>query len=377
MDTDVVVVGGGIAGLTTAYLLKQAGLRVIVLEKNTIGSGTTSKTTGKVTSQHGLVYAGLQKNHGEDTARIYGEANQEALEEIKKLIRQEKIDCGWQVADNYVYTTDLDRVEELRQEAKIAARLGLPASFENFTNLPFETPAAVKFSNQAKFNVQKYVLGLAAAVDGQGSYVFENSKASSYRDGDLPTVTVEGLSISAKDIVITTKIPAAPLLARGSYALLERPNTSYIVAGRYSGPLNDMFISPDEENYSILPWRDDTTSLLLIGGESHIPGLGIAEKRYQILTEYAEKHFGIVIEYRWKGMDYLAYDDIPLVGKLYPWSSHIYTATGFKKWGLTTSMVSARILHDLILKQRNPWARVFDSTRKGPIMSIPRYIMRA
>lgn len=371
------VVGGGIAGLTIAYLLKQAGLRVILLEKNTVGSGTTSKTTGKVTSQHGIIYGKLERTAGEDIARIYAQANQTALREIKNLIRQEKIDCDWQKADNYVYTTDRERLEEFRHEAKIAARLGLPASFETSVELPFDTVAAVKFSGQAKFNVQKYVAGLAARINGNGSYIFEQSNVSSYRDGELPTVSAEGCTISAKDIVVATKIPSAPLVARAGYALLEHPQTSYVVAGRYSGPLRDMYISPDEEHYSILPWSDGSNNLLLIGGESHTPGLGSAQKRYQKLSFYAEKHFGVVVDYVWKGMDYLAYDDIPLIGKLYPWSSHIYAASGFKKWGLTTSMVAGMILHDLILGQRNHWAKVFDSTRKEPILSIPGHIMKS
>ncbi len=377
LDIDAVIVGGGITGLTTAYLLKQSGLRVAVLEKNRIGSGTTGGTTGKVTSQHGLIYAELQKRLGQKTARIYGEANQTALERISQIIDQEKIDCGWERDDNYVYTADPKQIDKLRAEAKIAAELGLPASFETTLTLPFEVLGAVKFANQAKFNAQKYVLGLAKAVHGQGSYVFENSNVASFHDGRPAFVRTKTAKITCKDIIVATKMPAAPLAARFACAAWEYPTTSYIVAGWSDSRLKGMYISPDKKHYSILPISTGDKQLLLIGGEKHIPGLGSPAKRHQRLANYAQEHFGISsIAYRWKAMDYLAYDDVPLIGKVYPWSKHLYTATGFHKWGLSTSMVAGTILHDLITGQENPWAATFNSIRLKPITSIPHAIAK-
>ncbi|MBA3757546.1 FAD-binding oxidoreductase [Candidatus Saccharibacteria bacterium] len=377
LSVDVVIVGGGITGLTAAHLLKQSGQKVAVLEKNTIGSGTSSKTTGKVTSQHGLTYTDLSKHHGKKTARIYGEANQTALERIEQLIHKEKIDCDWQRDDNFVFTADPQQLAKFKKEAALAAGLGLPASFETRLTLPFKVKGAVKFANQAKFHIQKYMQGLAAAVNGQGSYVFERSNAVGMRDGTPGKVRTKHADVIAKDIIIASKIPAFPLIARGAYAALEYPHTSYIVAAPLEKSLTGMYISPDEDHYSILPVEMGAERLLLIGGQNHIPGLGSPTRRHQQLADYAEKHFGAKsISYRWKGMDYLAYDDIPLIGKLYPWSSHMYVATGFKKWGLSTSMVAGTILHDLITKQANPWAPVFNSMRLKPVMSIPRVIAK-
>jgi glycine/D-amino acid oxidase-like deaminating enzyme len=340
-ETDIVIVGGGIAGLTSAYLLKRAGYDVVVLEKNTIGSGTTSKTTGKITSQHSLIYDGLINKHGENTAKIYADANQQALQLIIQLIKKEKIDCDLELDDNYVFTTDTSQVDKFKSEAKIAAKLGLPATFQTKSDLPFKIKAAVKFSGQAKFNAQKYVLALAGLVNGQGSHVFENSEVTYFHSGRRIYVKSNGYEISAKNIIVATKVPAAPLVARGGYGFLEYPHTSYIVAAKYSGNLRGMYISPDKNHYSILPINTSEGQYLLIGGENHIPGLGSPHKRHKKLVDYARKHFGISsIEYAWKGMDYMAYDDVPLIGKLYPWSKNIYVATGFKKWGLTTSMVA-------------------------------------
>jgi glycine/D-amino acid oxidase-like deaminating enzyme len=378
IETDVVIVGGGITGLTAAYLLKQSGHRVVVLEKNTIGSGTTSHTTGKLTSQHNLIYEDLAKRLGEKTARIYAKANQAAVEKIAQIIKKEKINCEFEIDDNYVYTTDSNKITQFKAEAKTAAKLGLPATFETKLALPFKIQATVKFTGQAKFNPQKYVLGLAALVNGGGSYVFEHSNVTGFRDDTPVSVKTKSGTVTAKHAIVATKVPAAPLVARGGYAALEYPHTSYIVAGKFKGKLKGMYISPDNAHYSILPINHRKEQLLLIGGEHHIPGLAHPQKRYQRLADYAEKHFGIsAINYHWKGMDYLAYDDVPLIGKVYPWSKHLYTATGFKKWGLSTSMIAGMILCDEINGKKNPWAPVFNSMRAKPIASIPRAIAKS
>ena len=378
IEVDAAIAGGGIAGMTAAYLLKESGLRVAVLEKNTIGSGTTSKTTGKVTAQHGLIYADLQKRLGAKTAKDYADANLTALEEIKQLIRSKNVDCGFEIDDNYVFTTDPNKVDEFKEEAKIAAGLGLPASFETATNLPFVTQAAVKFTDQAKFNALRYVQALAGLVHGDGSFVFEHSNVNGFDDGVPASISTGTAKVSASDIIVTTKVPAMPLMARGGYAVLEYPHTSYIVAGKLPGKLKGMYISPDEGHYSILPVAHGTGQLLLIGGENHIPGLGSVSKRHQKLANYAEEYFGVKqIDYAWQGMDYMAYDGPPLIGKLYPWSKHMYVATGFRKWGLTTSMVAGMLLRDVITGRKNPWAETFDSTRPGPVRSIPSVLKQA
>ncbi len=369
---DVAIIGGGIAGLTSAYLLKKAGLSVAVLEKNTVASGTTGGTTGKVTSQHGIIYAELQKRHGTKTARAYANANQAAIEQIEQIIKKEKIDCDWHRADNYVYTTDERKISEFMSEAAAAKKLGLPASFETTSELPFDIAGAVRFRNQAYFNAHKYVRGLAKAVHGHGSFVFENSNVTKIKDGKLASVGANNATVAAKNIIVASKVPAWPLWARFSSALWEYPHTSYITAGTFKGNISGMYISPDSGHYSILPVKEGNKQLLLVGGENHIPGMGRPKKRHLKLARYAKQQFGVNPAYRWKAMDYIAYDKAPLVGRVYPWSKRLYTVTGFKKWGLTTSMVAGNLLRDIILNKPNELAIMFDSTRLKPIISIPR-----
>lgn len=377
ITVDVVIVGGGITGLTTAYLLKKSGLKVAVLEKNQLASGTTGGTTGKITSQHGLIYDKLQKKHGKKVARLYAEANENALKKIADIIKKEKIHCDFRRLDNYVYTTDQKQAESFKKEAKLAKQLGLPATHKDKLDLPLDIKAAVGFSNQATFHAANYVHGLAARVHGQGSYVFENSNTKLIHDSNPAVVATERATVTAKDIIIATKVPTGPLFARLAYAALEYPHTSYIVAGEYTGNLKGMYISPDDGQYSILPVKNGRKNLLLIGGENHIPGFGNSRHRQQKLANYAARHFGIKkIVYRWKAMDYIAYDYLPVVGKVYPWSRHLYTATGFKKWGLTTSMVAAQIMHDQILGKQNPLTDIFKPQRLTPITSIPNLVLQ-
>src|SRR5665213_2493852 len=318
IEVDVVVVGAGITGLTTAYLLKQAGYTVVVLDKATIGGGTTGRTTGKVTSQHNLIYTDLQKRLGTQKAKLYGQANQVAVELVEKIIRQEKIDCDWQSQDNFVFTTDPAKVGDYKVEAGTAARLGLSATFETDIPLPFGVKGAVKFSGQAKMNAQKYLIGLARKVDGGGSHVFENSNVTRIIGGSNCRVKANGATVRSKHIVVATNVPTLPLLARGAYCLFEYPVESYIVVGVPDKKYSGMYISSDKNNYSVLPMIQGDKKVILIGGEGHFSGMHVnRKKRYQKLAQYAQDHFGVTeIINKWSDRDYLAYDNVPLVGPL-------------------------------------------------------------
>lgn len=365
ITVDVAVVGAGITGLTTAYLLKNAGLTVAVVEKHTVGGGTTGRTTGKVTSQHNLMYADMEKRFDQKVTKMYGEANETAIREIERIISKEQISCDWERDDNYVFTADTKRLEEFKKEADAAVRAGLPASFETTSPLPFEIKAAVKFENQAKINTQKYLLGLAAAVQGGGSYTFENSNVIGIREGNPGRIKTAKGKVHAKHIVVASSVPTLPLAARGAYAVHEYPSESYIVAGAPDVELSGMYISPDKEHYSILPITIDGEDMLLVGGEGHFWGLrGNRHARFMRLANYADQHFGVrTIERMWSDRDYLPYDGIPLVGRLYPWSKRLYVATAFKKWGLSNGTAAAMILRDHITGSANPWAKIYDTQR--------------
>jgi glycine/D-amino acid oxidase-like deaminating enzyme len=373
LEVDVAIVGGGISGLNTGYLIKKAGFSVAIVERGKIARGTTGHTTGKVTSQHGIIYESLKQSLGESTAKIYGEANQEAIKQIETLIKNEKINCGWKRSDNFVYTRDSNQVKTYQKEAKTAQKLGLPATFETKTSLPFKIKGVVRFADQAQFNAKKYCISLASKINGNGSFVFENTRALGIRDGSPAKVRTKNGTISAKNTIVATNVPSPPLVARFGYCVLEYPQTSYIVAARTEFKLDGMYISTDKNEYSILPVKSGKDNYILIGGESHIRDMKFNKKtRSQRLSDYAEERFSAnSIDYRWSAWDYLAYDNVPLVGKIYPWSKHLYVISAFRKWGLTNSMVSAIILRDLITGEKNNWADIYNPMRTSPMKSIP------
>lgn len=373
IDCDVAIVGGGIAGITVAYKLKQAGLSVAVLEKNTIASGTTAGATGKVTMQHGLIYAELLRRFGDELTRRYAALSRKAFDDIRSLVKEKNIACDWHDADNFVYTADHKTTESLKWEVAVAAGMGLPASYETNLTLPFETIGAVKFAGQAYFSAVKYVRALAGLIDGGGSYVFEHSQAAGIHEGMPCTVKAEGGKITAKNLIVATKVPAAPLIGRFTYAASEYPLTSYVVAGKYEGDLKDMYISPDKSHYSLLPVHAGKDKLLLVGGENHVPGLKRSEPNHRKLADYAQRQFGIQeITFRWKAMDYLAYDNLPLVGRLYPWSKQAYMIGGFKKWGLNLSIVAANILTQAIVEGDRRNTELFAPHRLSAPALIPK-----
>lgn len=376
ISVDVAIVGAGITGLTAAYLLKESGLTVAVVEKDTVGAGVSGHTTGKITSQHNLIYAKLKDRLGDETARIYGQANEAALAEIERIIAKESLDCDFRREDNFVYTTDKSKVKQFKKEATVAAALGLPATFETTTGLPISVAGSVKFSNQAVFHIGKYLQGLAKVVHGGGSYVFEHSYVMGIREGKPGHVHTRNGSVKADDIIVATNVPTLPLMARGTYCIAEYPMQSYIVAGKPARPISGMYISPDKHHYSVMPAERNGEQLLLIGGEGHVPGSRInIRTRFRRLAKYAEEQFGITdIEYRWTHRDYLGYDDMPLVGRLYPWSKRIYTATGFMKWGMTNGTMASMILHDAIIGKPNKWAKTFDPHRLQAPAAIPKVI---
>jgi glycine/D-amino acid oxidase-like deaminating enzyme/nitrite reductase/ring-hydroxylating ferredoxin subunit len=364
------VVGGGITGVTAALLLKQAGATVAVLEARTVGSGTTGYTTAKVTSLHQLVYTELASSFGEQGARTYGEANQAGLKRIVRFADELGIECDLRRKPNYTYADDASGLGDVEREAELARRLGLPATLTTDIDLPFDVAGAVRFGDQAEFHPLRYLLGLAEQVPGAGSHVFEHARVLSVDQGEPCRVVANGRTVTADHVIVATGMP---ILDRGLYFARESPQRSYCIAvqTRRDAP-QGMYISAGEPIRSIRSHLLNGRELVLIAGEGHKPGAGDPVASYRRLTEWAHRHFDVEsVEYRWAAHDYMPADGMPYVGRLWPLSGRVLTATGFRKWGLANGTAAAMMLSDRIQGKENPWAQTFDSTRVKPLAAGP------
>jgi glycine/D-amino acid oxidase-like deaminating enzyme/nitrite reductase/ring-hydroxylating ferredoxin subunit len=361
---DVAVVGAGIAGLSTALALIERGATVAVLEAGRVCSGVTAYTTAKVSSLHGLVYAGLAKSHGDDAARAYGDANQSAIAQVAAWIDAHGIDCDFTRRSAFTYTTSTVTLEEIVQEVEVAQRLGLPASFTNTTELPFDVKGAVRFDDQAQFHPRQYCLGLAAAIVAAGGTVHEGTRVVDVDDGSPCTVRTDaGIELEAGQVVLATQLP---ILDRGGFFAKCHPTRSYAMAVRFgpgSPTPEGMYLSADEPTRSVRAALHD--ELVIIGGEGHKVGQDDdTRRRYDVLEAWARDTFDIVgIEHRWSAQDYASVDGLPFVGRQLP-GSKVFVATGFKKWGMTNGTAAGLLLADVMTGRTNPWSSTFDATRQ-------------
>jgi glycine/D-amino acid oxidase-like deaminating enzyme/nitrite reductase/ring-hydroxylating ferredoxin subunit len=368
LKVDVAVLGAGITGLTTAILLQQAGASVAVVEAGRVAGGVTGYTTAKITSLHGLVYAKVTSTFGAQGARTYGEANQEGLALIERLVEQLGIDCDFEHLPAFTYTEDRQRVSAIEEEVAAAQQAGLPASFATEIGLPFPVEGAVRLERQAQFHPRRFCIGLAEAIDGAGGQVFERTRALDLRLGFPCTVKTSHGRLRADHVVLATHLPffdPAGLFAKTS------PSRSYAVAVTLADPAPaGMYLSADAATRSVRPLVRGSNQAVL-AGEEHKTGHGRDTRtHYDALEGWARERFPVQsVDYRWSAQDYLPADDVPYIGRLIPGYGRLHVATGFKKWGMTHSAVAARLLRDQITGRPNPWSELFKATRLHPLAS--------
>lgn len=345
---DVIVIGAGMAGILTAYYLQKAGKKVLVLEANEVATGQTERTTAKITSQHGVKYSKLLRNVDRERAEGYAKAHEEAIKEYERLINELGIDCRFEKTTAYLYATVDERV--LKKEVKSASLLGIDAFYREKTELPFRVLGAVGFRNQACFQPLEFLKALCQKLT-----VLEHKKVLKIRGHEV--ITEEG-TFTAEKIVVATHYPIKNV--PGFYFLRQHQERSYVLVLSGCKKINGMYLGIDGEELSFR----QAGEYLLLGGYSHRTG---REKRCHArakLEEYARKYFPeATVEGFWAAQDCMPHDGIPFIGR-YSWlTPNLYVATGFQKWGMTSSMVAALLLRDEICGIRNPYSRVFTPQR--------------
>ena len=375
LECDVVVIGAGIVGVTAALSLSREGAKVALLEARRIGGGATGYTTAKVSSLHGLTYDQLSRSYGDETARDYGEANEAGLEEVASLVGGLGIDCDLRRKPNFTYTESERGRTRVLEEAGTAKRLGLPASFvAEAEGLPFPVAAAVRFSNQAEFHPLKYLNGLAAAAADDGCAVHEHSRVVSVDQGSPTRVkTEDGTTVTAEHAIVATHVP---ILDRGLYFARAHPERSYVLLAQLRGQVpQGMYLSDERPAHSLRSVPTEDGELLMVGGESHKAGQSDAAERYAALERWARERFDVAsVDHRWATQDWMPADNLPFVGRLWPFSSRVLTATGFRKWGLAMGTAAAGILADQVLGRENSWAGTFSPMRLHPLAGGPELV---
>jgi glycine/D-amino acid oxidase-like deaminating enzyme len=361
IHADVVVVGAGIVGLTTALLLEREGLSVAVLEMRRVAAGATGYTTAKLSSLHGLTYAGLARRIGKEKARAYGQANEAGIARVFALADELDIDCDLRRKPNYTYAEDESDRDSVRAEAELARELGLPAAYVEELDLPFPVAGAVRFDEQAEFHPVKYADGIAAALRGP---LHEGTMVTGLDSGAV--TTAGGARVHAGHVVVATHLS---FLDRGLYFARCHPERSYVVAGRVPERPAGMYLSTESPAHSIRAHGD----WLLVGGESHKTGQADAAERYRRLEAWARERFGLEPELRWATQDQMPVDGVPYVGRHDPFSSNVWVATGFKKWGLAMGTAAAELLTARIAGREHAWSELFDPNRIRPRAGAPTF----
>ncbi len=410
IETDICIIGGGITGISTAYYLTKENLKVTVLDMGKIGFQTTGNSTAKITSQHGLFYKYLKDSKGEDFARLYYDANEDAIKNIKKIVEKENIECDLECQSAYVLAANREEVQKVKDEVEVVRGFGGHAEYlereDIDKNLLILNPlAAIRFKNQAQFNSYKYTIELAKVCKNLGANIYENTKVVDVRNEKdyYYLETEDGYKIKAKYLVITTKypiinmpgfyfmkmyqstsygisIPVKEKLFDGMYITSTNPKVSLRMAKVDNNIIKDVvdgnienYAKQDKENRKRVKEKQnskiDNEYVLIVVGADHKTGEKTdLSNSYKKLENIAKQIYpqGKVENY-WNTEDCITLDKIPYIGKYSNMWENAYVATGFNKWGITTSNIAANIITDMIIGRKNRYEDIFISTRVEPV----------
>ncbi|MDD5923737.1 MAG: FAD-dependent oxidoreductase [Clostridia bacterium] len=342
--TDVLIIGGGMAGILIAYDLHQKGVNYILVEKNSICSENTQNTTAKITYQHGLIYSKIIKMYGIEFAEKYLKINSDALMRFNDLCKD--IDCDFEEKRNYIYTRN-DR-SKLEKELEILQKLKTDCELCENVNIPIDTKGAIMTPNQAQFNPMKFIANISQSLN-----IYENTHVLEMIGN---TAVTDCCKIYANKVICTTHFPF--INKHGSYFFKLYQHRSYVLALENCPNVDGMYVDEEDTGFS---FRNYDKYLLLGGGGGRT---GKKNKSWSDLREFAKKNYPNYIEkFFWAAQDCMSLDGIPYIGQYSKNTPNFYVATGFNKWGMTSSMVASMIISDIILGKENDFEDVFNPSR--------------
>ena len=344
LKTDVLIIGGGMAGILCAHFLAQAGINHTLVEADRICCGVSGGTTAKITAQHGLIFHKLLRSFGAERTHMYLQANLDAVEQFRQLCANTP--CDFQTKGNYVYCPEPSSL--LEQELSALEQLGYSARFVTDLPLPISTAGAVCFPDQGQFHPLKFAAGLLSGLN-----IYEHTPVRTF---DGRRFCTDRGKITAEKVIVATHFPI--FNKHGAYFLKMYQHRSYVLALSNAPELNGMYVDNHPKGMSFRTHN----GLLLLGGGDHRTGK--QGGNWQELTSFVRTHYPHAQEkYRWAAQDCISLDSVPYIGQYAKGTPNVYVATGFNKWGMTASMVAAGLLRDLVLDRANPLTQVFSPSR--------------
>lgn len=377
LDVDVAIVGGGITGITSAYLLANEGLKVVLVEADRLLNGTTGHTTAKVTAQHGLIYDELIQNIGFSKAKLYYEANAEALRFIQRTVEQNQIDCDFSQQDAYLYATTEKYAGKLEKEVRAYEKIGINGELVQNIPLDLDVQNALVMKNQAQFHPVKYLARLVQQVTEKGGQTFEGTTAVNVEPGKQPVVlTRNGSRITCNQVLACSHFPFYE--GTGLYSAKMHASRSYILSAKTKKPYpGGMYLSAGSPVRSLRSVKINGEDQVLIVGESHQTGQGEdTMNHYKALQDFGEQTLGLEqISYRWSAQDLITLDKVPYIGEITEDQPRILIATGYRKWGMTNGTAAALLFRDMVLDKKNAYQELFTPSRFYATPSLKHFLV--
>jgi glycine/D-amino acid oxidase-like deaminating enzyme/nitrite reductase/ring-hydroxylating ferredoxin subunit len=380
VQADVCIVGAGISGMTTAYLLSKEAKRVIVLDDGPIGGGMTGRTTAHLVNALDDRYFELERLHGEDGARLAAESHTAAIDRIESIVKAEQIDCEFERLDGYLFVPPNDAKQILDDELEACLKAGL--KLEKVERAPIEnydTGPALRFPNQGQFHPLKYLAGLAKAIQRNGGRIYTNTHVRKIEGGDRATVeTSGGAVVTADAVVVATNSPVNDLVAIHTK---QAAYQTYVIGARVpKGSVTKALYwdTPDPYHYLRLETVGkgaNAYDVLIVGGEDHKTGQeDDANRRFGILERWTRQRFPMIesIEYRWSGEVLEPIDGLAFIGRNPLDEPNVFIATGDSGNGMTHGTIAGILITDLIMGRENEWAELYEPARKT-LRALPEF----
>jgi glycine/D-amino acid oxidase-like deaminating enzyme/nitrite reductase/ring-hydroxylating ferredoxin subunit len=375
LKVDVAIVGAGIVGLHAAYLLRDSGLKIAVLEAREVGRQATGRSTAKVTSQHGLKYASLTRDFGKESAKLYADANEKAKDDIAALCSVMPESANLEPKAAFIYSEDGQQADQLRREADAAASLGLPAEFLAHAECPVKATSALRFAGQYQFDPYLYLCGLARLVDESGVSIFENSRVLEIATEAGHELKLDAGVVTADKVIVATQMP---IIGEGLFFTKAFPFAHPVAAAPLPEQvtLDGMFISAGSPSHSFrTASKDGKRFLIAAGGEFKTGDRAAADDAVADMLAFLERTFGIrEVSHLWINEDFRTMDGMAFVGAASSSKPDLLVATGFEAWGITQGAVAGEILAADIAGRPHAAAEIFDARRIKPLVGGPTFL---